>query len=628
MFDVEPLIRDEFTTLDPLPRGAEGDWQDVLNRVQHRPRRRPWIVRRWGAGSAWRPVQIAITAVVALAVGSVTTPLGAAVGHTFEGFSAWITGAPGVPASPEAQRAFEKANARSWASFPPGSELRKLIETTASDSTFTLYGFRSGDALCLRLVATGPAAGANESCAPLQALQSTTDPAFVVASDAPFGLVQVPAGSQDYRPELAAATFGIASDGVKEVILQGDDGAHEAIVAANAFLYVDEKPAVGVRIRSAEAVAANGSTATLPLSAAPYGANGTAAPDHIALPQGPTRVDREVGTGTVSWIEHEQDRGQPIAPDMLRRIGDGALTDVTFAREVQPDPANPARVAFLIGKAARDPFHRFRPNQQELCVFLVVGGPGGSGSCSGLPLKLTSEPFSLDSFLFGSGDQYDYFSGIASDDVAQLRIFLTNGTIEDVPLRDNAYAVPVPRALFPVRVVAYDSASRIIGLDTIGEPNTAPPLPVEGASWATLEHAVAADGTSATISTTQARGGGICWRINFSDGIEGNPICSPPYWEGPPVNLAVQDTPGGSIIYGRVSPQVATVIIRYRDGSKRITAPNQGLVLVAAPQSVKPPANPVAEIIGLNDNGAQIGSEDYSHTPAATPPAPPAPRKP
>lgn len=620
MIDIEPLIREAFVSLDPLPPGATGDWQDVLGRVQPAPgtRRRPIL--------SGRVLQVAVAVAVAVAIASATTPLGAAIGRTFDGFSAWITGSPGTPASPRAQQAFEKANARSWVGFPPGTRLRKLIETRASGSTFTLYGFRSGDALCLRLVATGPAAGANESCAPLQALQSTKRPALVVVSDEPFGLPRARPGSPHYRPLLASATFGIASDGVKEVILHAHYGTHQAIVASNAFLYIDEKPKPGVYTRSAEAVAANGSTTALPLVVAPHDVNGTPAPAHFVRPKGPTHVDRRVGGGTISWIEHRQDRGQAIDPSELKRLRGGALTDVTFARAVQPDPANPARVAFLIGKPSRDPFHRFRPGQQALCVFFIPQGRSGSGSCGGLPLKLALEPFSFASYSFGSGSQYDYFSGIVSDEVAQLKIFLTNGTIEDVPVKDNAFAAPVARALFPVRVVAYDSASRIIGIDTVGEPNTASPPPAKGGVWKTIRHAVAADGTPATISTAPARGGGLCWRIHFSYGDQSPAICSAPEtpgdWLGkPPVNLVVQDAPrGGVFVYGRVSPQVAKVVIHYRDGNKATTEPSHGLVLVAAPQRVKPPADPVAEIVGLDKNGKEVGSEDYSHTPALPPP--------
>lgn len=442
MIDVEPLIQETFASRDPLPASLQADWADVLRRVQ-RPHR-DW--RRQA-----RPLRLALAAaVIAIAVACVATPLGAAIGHTFDGFSNWITGSPGTPASPQAQQAFEEANARSWSAFPPGTQLRKLIETQVAGSTFTLYGFRSGDTLCLRLVAAGPIAGANESCAPLQALQSAKEPALVVASDEPFGMP---------RPNYASATFGIASDGVAKVILHGDDGAHEAIVNSNAFLYIAHNPKLGVRIRSAEAVAADGSTRALTLAAAPFGGNGSIAPDHVGPAQGPTGIDRRPVGSTVSWIEHRQDRGQPLDAQLLKRLTEPLMNSVTFARVVQPDPANPARVAFLVGKLKHDSFH---PDQEQLCVDLLQGGAAGGG-CGGLREMLSQQPFSLGVSLVSGADQYAYFAGIASDEVAAIKIFLANGTIEDVPLKDNAFAVPVARALFPARVVAYDGQGRIIG---------------------------------------------------------------------------------------------------------------------------------------------------------------------
>jgi hypothetical protein len=448
MIDVEPLIRDEFAARDPLPASLRGDWGDVLARV-HRP------TRQWGR----RPLQLMIAAAATgLAVACLATPLGAAIGRGFDGFSAWLTGSPGTPASPQAQQAFEQANARSWAAFPAGTELRKLIETSTNGSTFTLYGFRSGDALCLRLVATGPAAGKTSSCAPVQALQTATEPALVVASDEPFGAAPVPPGSPGYHPLLASTTFGIVSDGVQQVVLQGDDGTHQATVESNAFLYIDENPKLGVRVRSAEAVAADGSRQTLPLAAAPYGGNGSIAPDHMGRAQGPSGVDRRVTASTVSWIEQRQDRGQPLDPQLLKRLTAPSMTSVTFAREVQPDPANPAKVVFLIGT----PTHSFHPDQQQLCVDLLQGGAAGGG-CGALREMLSAQPFNLGISLVSGADQYAYFAGVASDDVAELKIFLANGTIESVPLKDNAFAVPVDRALFPARVVAYDKEGKIIG---------------------------------------------------------------------------------------------------------------------------------------------------------------------
>ena len=453
MMDVEPLIREEFALLDPLPASPDGDWSDVLARVR-RPRHTFW--RRQA-----RPVQLTLAAaVIGVALASVATPLGAAINRTFDGFSAWITGSPGTPASPQEQQAFEQANARSWASFPPATQLRKLLETDVAGSTFTLLGFRSGDALCLRLVATGPAAGEASSCAPLVALQTAKQPALLVATDAPFGFSTQTPGSSGYRPVLASATFGIASDGVKDVILNADDGSHRALVAGNAFLFVDEQPKVGARVRSAEAVAADGATMTLPLAAAPFGGNGSIAPAKTAPAQGPTGIDRHVSGGAIAWIQQRKPHGEALAPDLLKRLTENTMTALAFARAIQPDPANPARVAFLVGTMR----HSFAPGQQDLCVFLLQGDSAGGG-CSTLSQMFDRQPFTLGVSQQNGADQYAYFAGAVTDDVTALKIFLANDTTIDVPINDNAYAAPVARALFPARVVAYDSQGRIIGND-------------------------------------------------------------------------------------------------------------------------------------------------------------------
>jgi hypothetical protein len=62
MSDLESRIRDELVELDPLPRSSEGDWHDVLGRVE-RPRQR----RRWAlAVPAVTAVAAAVIAVLAL----------------------------------------------------------------------------------------------------------------------------------------------------------------------------------------------------------------------------------------------------------------------------------------------------------------------------------------------------------------------------------------------------------------------------------------------------------------------------------------------------------------------------------------------------------------------------------
>lgn len=407
-----------------------------------------------------KPSRIQIAAVaaalIASAIAAFATPLGAAIGNRFDGFSGWLTGEPGTKATSEEQQSFEAENSRSWAAFPAGTELRRLLQTDASGTTFTLFGFRSGDALCLRLVATGSVAGTSSSCAPLNLLQTSNAPAFVIATDASFGATAQPAGQTGYVPAVATATFGIVSDGVTGVSLIAGDGSHDALVGSNAFLYIDDHPKLGERVRSATATAADGATTPLPLARAPFGTNSSSTGAQRSA-QGPSGIERKTGDGTIAWINQQQHRGDALSPEMLDKIGH-ILTDVSFARELQPDPASPVHVVFMVGPGLRGQAGQ----QQQICVFLV-SAQTAAGGCSQLTEVFSRQPFSAGVSTAQGGDQYAYLSGAASDEVASIKIFLANGVVEDVPLADNAYAVPVERTLFPVRVIAYDANGEIVG---------------------------------------------------------------------------------------------------------------------------------------------------------------------
>jgi hypothetical protein len=215
------------------------------------------------------------------AVVSVVTPLGAAIGRSLDNFSAWISGSPGTPASPKDQQAFEQEKERGWTDFPTGTQLRQLLQTEAAGMTFTLFGYRNGDLLCLRLVASGYEGATGSSCAPVSALrQVIKEPALVMEADAGgFGSASTKPGPNGYLPEKASATYGIASDGVKDVILSADDGEHHALLGSNSFLYVADHPASGTRVRSIKAIAADGSTVALPFRTAPFGTNDGVATD-------------------------------------------------------------------------------------------------------------------------------------------------------------------------------------------------------------------------------------------------------------------------------------------------------------------------------------------------------------
>src|SRR5207244_13046821 len=109
----------------------DADWNDVLLR---RPARR----------TRGRALLVAAAIVAAIAVVALATPLGAAILDGVGGFSAWITGQPGTPVSKPEQRAFDRANRRSWLGFPAGTKLRRLITVShlSRGRTVELLGFR------------------------------------------------------------------------------------------------------------------------------------------------------------------------------------------------------------------------------------------------------------------------------------------------------------------------------------------------------------------------------------------------------------------------------------------------------------------------------------------------------
>ena len=128
MIDVEPLIVSGLSALIPAPGNGGADWADVRRRAGVRPPRRRLVF--------------------ALAFVCAAVFVAIAIASSFGGFSGWLTGEPGKPASPAAQQAFAKG-IRSWVGFPSGTQLRQLAQTKVGGATYTLDGFRGAGALCL-----------------------------------------------------------------------------------------------------------------------------------------------------------------------------------------------------------------------------------------------------------------------------------------------------------------------------------------------------------------------------------------------------------------------------------------------------------------------------------------------
>lgn len=392
-------------------------------------------------------VAAAVVVVVLLVVGAA---LAAALG----GFSHWLSGTPGRTAPPAVQAQFAANNAHSFSGFPVGTVLHQLLVEHTGRATYVLYGFRSGDQLCLRLVARGSSGRrAALSCAPRLALVHARAPVEVAMIDDPIGLPhRLPPHRGVLSANDASASFGFVADNVSRVALSANGQTEQAKVANDAFLAVRMHPGRGSRVETVEATLRNGRTAAIPFSPA----LGPPSLQQVrgAIP-GPHTVQRRLGAGTIGWLNHHQARGQSLAQAHIPRsklIGYRS-GGIAYARVLRPDPRSNVRVvAFLIGKRGHN-----------LCFGVFVGGGGGGGE--GCSVRLAPTPLNTMLSLGAGGGQFAVLGGLARDGVATLNLYLADGERWPVPLSNNAFAIEVPRDKFPVALVAYDAAGRIVGID-------------------------------------------------------------------------------------------------------------------------------------------------------------------
>ncbi len=449
MIDVDDTLREELAKI--VPSFRPGDWGEVLAIAGHAPAR---PVRRWAAVAAF-----AVAAALAI---SVATPLGASIVHGVGNFSSWLTGEPGTPASTKAQQAFNRANARSWIGFPVGTKLRHLTSVTdrADGSKVELLGFRAGSSLCLRVVVTGKTTASTRSCAPLADLRQAGSPVRVIVVDRGFGSGTKRAwyGTSRLHSPALQVTSGIVADGVKSVVVRDRSGRHVLPVTGNAFLYVASTPDVGQRLISISAQTRAG-LVSVPFAPAPFGFGGFAASQKTA--PGPTKVERHISDGMIGWLNNHELRGQPLS--VLPRRSRALITrHVVFGRVIAPDPSRPVRIALTLSTS------RHGGRATGLCNWMIDASGAAGGGCAVRADLFKAGPISVGSMLDSGSDQYATLTGIASDDVARMTVFLATGQTMNVPLRDNVYLVDVARAKMPVRLVAYDTHGRVIGIQSGG----------------------------------------------------------------------------------------------------------------------------------------------------------------
>jgi hypothetical protein len=593
MIDVEPLIEAALGRIYPIASPAPM-WEDVLSRAGVHRRRPPSRRRRIGAAIA-----VAVVAVAALAA----TPLGATIGRTLWSFPAWLTGQPGKPASPAAQGAFVRENARSWTAFPKATKLRELIRTQEDGVEYVLYGFRSGDSLCLRLIVSGAASGKASSCAPLSDLRSRPQPALAIQVDSAFGIIpgkRVRVGIDTYGAARASASFGIVADAVRSVTLRSDDGTRSAKVASNAFLSVVTRPRTGARVNRITAAVVGGHTYVLPFAQAPFDTGSNVSAPSGTL-HGPARVQRVVHGGSVGWLDKREPRGERLPQGFSDPLRGPAFHRV-FGRLLQPDSANTMRVAVTLYRVVKATSYTFMKPGLAVCFVLVVGRATGGG-CSPYVTLFPHGPFSFGTMTMFGGDQYSIIDGIASDQVASMRLFFGDGGTLTIPLRDNTFIVPVSRARYPIRLVAYDAQEQIIGIQSAKGNNALPrwSKPDPHSPLQLVKRITDADGKPATLWTRRSLTGGVCFSVRSAAG--GSNGCVPPKWQGPPLLLGLAGDPRGTtILQGNVRPDVTRVAVHTRSGKTQNITLIKGFILEPVRHG-----DPIIEVDGYNSAGQLVG---------------------
>lgn len=599
MIDIDAAISRELEAMVPIV--ASPDWESIAQAagLRRRSRRQPLLA----------VAVVAVSLVVAAA-----TPLGAAIAHGLGGFSEWVSGEPGTPASQRAQQQFDQANARSWLGFPQGTQLRHLISKRVSGATITLFGFRAGSSLCLRVSVSGDARGGTTNCAPLADLRRQDAPVRVVVSDQPFGRGSKTAwyGIDRVHAPLLQVTAGIADDTVRSVVLGNGRVRSSVPSVANAFLYVANKPAIGQRIQQVWARTAAGLTA-VPYSPIPFGF-GFGQP---STPAGPTvRVTAPARNGHIMWLEQHQQRGAPLSTlpaktrvQLLGFRGGGSRSKILFGRVLTPDPTRPMRIVVTLNA------NRAGGRAAGVCTSIVTRD-GAGGGCSPYPQLFAKTPLSFGSFGGGS-QQFIDVSGLASDSVAHLTALLANHQTVQVPLSNNAFAVQLPLAHLPARLVAYNQAGRVIGASDRVEgfgsqgPTQAPGkakqlLAVHGPNGA-HEELLVGPGTQGSEC--------VYVRHYFSKRSAGvMEGCHSTTWQGPPVQLETSSFPV-IFIDGRVRNDVARVRIVFADGSTTTIAPTRGYILAALDHTHQSFARRPIRFIGLSSTGTALSTQKLPSPP-------------
>jgi hypothetical protein len=427
MTELHPAVRSALDTLAPPFDDVPAAWDDALRR---------------GAGPAarqlrWRAIAVAVAAGVL--VGLAASPFGqAVVSDTLFELGAWLDDEPGEPASSEQQRAFETDNAVSYASFPTGTRVGVLLKSEFAGEEFILFGFRDGDALCLRLVPTrlrGERSVPAE-CVPWVELKRLDQPVVVLARN---DLVA------NRGERCTTAVYGLATDRVEAVTIKRAAGAAKAAVGNNAFLSIADARDCRFHAAPTSVTASDAGGIRTTIQIRGFGERFLNRPEEDELP-GPAEIDRRLEDGAVGWLERGDARGEAF--DWPRPTSHAMLT----SRVLRPNPA----MSFRLGVG----FARGDEHGDWYCLahlWPLVKGPmstmcaradwvrGGIGLAGAWPNET----------------QFPLHVGLVADDVATLEVYYESGGRSSIPIVDNAFAFQAP-FFEHVKLVARDAEGLVV----------------------------------------------------------------------------------------------------------------------------------------------------------------------
>jgi hypothetical protein len=404
------------------------------------------VVRRAGMSPRIRWKLAAIVAATLLATGIVAGALAEGiVSGSLDRLSSWIGDEPGEPA-PEQQASFDEENALSYVHFPPDTHVGRLLAFEFEGRSHELMGFRDGANLCVRIVPPLFDSVSRPECVPTTELARLGDPVAVLGG--------FPRGFEPGNGGAAKTmAYGLAADNVVSVeALDAGRFLGAVDVHNNAFFMAlpnpfhprsadpAEQPPLLLRARTSEGAI------DVPIKHFPFFMLKPQAED---IP-GPTHAERTLEAGSVSWLQREEPRGDPYQWPFE------FPATVLYSRVVRPDPTSSFRVAIALGEEAD-----WRENGRWYCLawfWPLVPDSKTSRGCGRVDNVMTGLTLQGTSSGFG---EFPHWVGIASDEVARLRIFYESGDTKNVPIVDNLFSFYVD-GVQGSKLVAYDAHGQVV----------------------------------------------------------------------------------------------------------------------------------------------------------------------